>query len=200
MAEAVAHGITKGVAPAIADAGGSLRGIEIANSFDCRPRNGIKGAKISEHGHANALDVRSFKLANGRVIELNSARVPKSLREKFRNSACARFSTVLGNGADAYHDTHVHIDMIERSNHYKICQWDVLDPAETAVLAEENTAAAAARIPVELRTGSAIPLPLPRPLINADFVRLRNGASVVISMREGHKRRLHFLSWHHRPL
>ena len=112
--------------------------------FDCRPRNGIKGARISEHGHANALDVRSFKLANGRVIELNSASVPKSMREKFRNSACARFSTVLGNGADAYHDTHVHIDMIERSNHYKICQWDVLDPAETAVLAEENAAAAAA--------------------------------------------------------
>jgi Extensin-like protein C-terminus len=172
MAEAVAQWVTDGVAPAIAAIGASLRGIETADSFDCRPRNGIKGAKISEHGHANALDVRSFKLAKGKVIELNNPSVPKSLREKFRDSACARFSTVLGNGADAYHDTHVHLDMIERSNHYKICQWDVLDPAETAALAEEKAATAAARIPVEFRIGSAIPLPLPRPMIGADFVRL----------------------------
>ena len=39
----------------------------------------------------------------------------KSLREKLRESACARFTTVLGNGADAYHEAHVHIDLMERS-------------------------------------------------------------------------------------
>jgi Extensin-like protein C-terminus len=162
MAEAVANWVTSDVAPAIAATGTSLRGIETADSFDCRPRDGVTGAKLSEHGRANALDVRAFKLANGTVIELNSASAPKSLREKFRDSACDRFSTVLGNGADAYHDTHVHLDMIERSNHYKICQWDVLDPAETVALAEKKTAAAA--------TASEIPLPPPRPLINANFV------------------------------
>jgi hypothetical protein len=172
MAEAVAKWISEDVAPAISATGASLRGVETADSFDCRPRNGITGAKISEHGHANALDVRAFKLAKGTVIELNNASVPKSLREKFRDSACARFSTVLGNGADAYHDTHVHLDLIERSNHYRICQWDVLDPAETAALADEKAAAAADRIPVGLRLGGAIPLPLPRPLVKADFVGL----------------------------
>lgn len=170
MAEAVADWITGDVAPAIAATGASLRGIETADSFDCRPRDGIIGAKLSEHGRANALDVRAFKLANGTAIELNSASASKPLRETFRDSACARFSTVLGNGADAYHDTHVHLDMIERSNHYKICQWDVLDPAETAALAEKKAATAAARIPVGLGPGSEIPLPLPRPLINASFV------------------------------
>jgi hypothetical protein len=74
--------------------------------FIC-PRNGIAGAQVSEHGHVNALDVRSFKLSNGGIIGLNNASVAKSLREKLRDSACARFPTVLDNGADAYHDTHV---------------------------------------------------------------------------------------------
>ena len=140
---------------------------KISNSFDCRPRNGIAGAPISEHGRANALDMRSFKLANGVVIALNNAAVAKSMREKIRYSACARFSTVLGNGADGYHDTHVHIDLMERNNHYKICQWDVLDPAETAALAAKKAAAAAARIPAEMKVASEVPLPLPRPAADA---------------------------------
>ncbi len=169
MAKAVAKWITTDVAPAIAATGASLRGVETAGSFDCRSRDGIPGAKISEHGHADALDLRSFKLANGAVIALNDPNASKSLRKKFKDSACARFSTVLGNGADAYHNTHVHIDMIKRSNHYKICEWDILDPTETAALAAENAAAAAARIPVGLKPGGgSIPLPPPRPLMDAD--------------------------------
>jgi hypothetical protein len=45
--------------------------------------------------------VRAFKLGNGPAIELTDPSAPKSLREKLRQSACARFSTVLDNGADA---------------------------------------------------------------------------------------------------
>jgi hypothetical protein len=144
MAEAVAQWITEDVAPAVGALGASLRRIDDLESFDCRPRNGITGAQISEHGRANALDLRSFTLENGKVIELNNANASKSLRERLRDSACARFSTVLGNGADAYHETHVHIDLKERSNHYKICQWDILDHAETVALAAKNVATAAA--------------------------------------------------------
>ena len=114
MAEAVAQWITKDVAPTIASRGTSLHSIETLDSFDCRPRNGIAGAQISEHGRANALDVRSFTLTNGSIVELTNASVSKSLRERMRDSACVRFSTVLGNGADAYHDAHVHIDLMER--------------------------------------------------------------------------------------
>jgi hypothetical protein len=154
-ADAVAQWISNDVAPTIAALGTSLRSVESLASFDCRPRNGITGAPVSEHGHANALDVRSFKLANGGIIELNNAAVAKSLREKLRNSACARFSTVLGNGADAYHDSHVHVDLMARSNHYKICQWNVLDPAETAALAAKKAAAAAAHTPAGLEGHAA---------------------------------------------
>ena len=179
MAEAVTRWVRDDVAPTIATLGKSLRGVETLNSFNCRRRNGIADAKISEHGHANALDVRAFKLANGAAIELTDASVAKSLREKLRQSACARFSTVLGNGADAYHDSHVHLDLIERSNNYRICQWDVLDVIETAALAAKKAAAAAA----VASKASDIPLPRPRPLVNTASsdrprhrsVRLREG-------------------------
>jgi hypothetical protein len=35
---------------------------------------------------------------------------------------------VLGPGSDWYHEDHIHLDLMERRNNYKICQWDVLDP------------------------------------------------------------------------
>jgi hypothetical protein len=167
MAEAVAHWIRDDVVPTIAGLGKSLRGVETLDSFDCRRRNGIKDAKISEHGRANALDVRAFELANGAAIELNDVSVDKSLREKLRQSACSRFSTVLGNGADAYHDSHVHLDLLERSNHYRICQWDVLDGAEMAALAAKKAAAAAAPNPTVVNLDD-IPLPRPRPVVLSD--------------------------------
>jgi Extensin-like protein C-terminus len=173
MAEAVTHWIRDDVAPTIADLGKSLRGVETLDSFDCRRRNGITDAKISEHGRANALDVRAFKLTNGAAIELTDASVAKSLREKLRQSACARFSTVLGNGADAYHDSHVHLDLLERSNHYKICQWDVLDLTETAALAAKKAAAATASNPAVVKV-SEIPLPRPRPVLLSDRPRNRS--------------------------
>jgi hypothetical protein len=173
MAEAVTHWIRDDVAPTIAALGKSLRGVETLDSFDCRRRNGITDAKISEHGRANALDVRAFKLTNSAAIELTDAGVAKSLREKLRQSACSRFSTVLGNGADAYHDSHVHLDLLERSNHYRICQWDVLDVAETAALAAKKAAAATASSPAVVNV-SDIPLPRPRPVVLSDRPRNRS--------------------------
>jgi hypothetical protein len=44
------------------------------------------------------------------------------------HSVCARFTTVLGPGSDGYHEDHIHLDLMERHNNYKICQWDVWDP------------------------------------------------------------------------
>jgi hypothetical protein len=38
---------------------------------------------------------------------------------------------VLGPG-DPYHAEHIHLDLAERSNGYKICQWDVLEPEQVA--------------------------------------------------------------------
>jgi hypothetical protein len=167
MAEVVSHWIRDDVAPTLDSLGMPLRGIETLESFGCRSFNGISGAKLSEHGHANALDVRSLKLANGTIIELTNATVSKSLREQLRQTACTRFSTVLGNGADAYHENHVHIDLMQRTNNYKICQWNILDPAEIAALAAKQSAVAAMPIP-EATQSDDVPVPRPRPLINTE--------------------------------
>jgi hypothetical protein len=167
MAEAVAHWLRDDVAPTLGTLGMSLRGVETLESFGCRTFNGITGTKLSEHGRANALDVRSLKLANGAIVELTNASVSKALREQLRETMCARFSTVLGNGADAYHESHVHIDQMQRSNNYKICQWNILDADETAALVAKKSAAAAASIPEAARSNE-VPVPRPRPLANAD--------------------------------
>ena len=167
MAEVVAHWIRDDVAPTLDALGMSLRGVETLESFGCRSFNGISGAKLSEHGHANALDVRSLKIANGTVIELTNATVSKSLREHLRQTACTRFSTVLGNGADAYHENHVHIDLMQRTNNYKICQWNILDPTEIAALAEKKSAVAGMPIP-DATQSNGVPVPRPRPLINTE--------------------------------
>jgi hypothetical protein len=131
MAEAVTQWVRHDVAPAVAELLAPLRAVETLDSFSCRSFNGISGAKMSEHGHANALDVHSLKLGNNAIIELTNTSVSKSLREKIRDAACLRFSTVLGNGADAYHESHVHIDLMERTNNYRICQWNVMEHTET---------------------------------------------------------------------
>ena len=69
-----------------------------------------------------------FKLANGRSISLTDRTVPREMRESVLHSACARFSTVLGPGSDWYHEDHIHLDLMERRNNYRICQWNVWDP------------------------------------------------------------------------
>src|SRR3984885_9081244 len=79
-------------------------------------------------GRANALDVRSFKFADGRMVSLTDRSVAREVRETVLHSVCARFSTVLGPGSDGYHEDHIHLDLAERHNGYRICQWDVWDP------------------------------------------------------------------------
>jgi len=128
MATAIADWIRTDMAPLAASLGSVISDLDNFDSFDCRGRNGVAGAKLSEHGHANAIDVRGLKLANGRSISLTDRTVSRELRESVLHSMCARFSTVLGPGSDGYHEDHIHLDLMERRNNYKICQWDVWDP------------------------------------------------------------------------
>jgi hypothetical protein len=128
MAAAVADWIRTDMTQLAASLGSVISDLDNFDSFDCRGRNGVAGAKLSEHGHANALDVRGLKLANGQSISLTDRTVSRELRESVLHSACARFSTVLGPGSDGYHEDHIHLDLMERHNNYKICQWNVWDP------------------------------------------------------------------------
>jgi hypothetical protein len=156
MAEAVAAWVRDDIAPAALKLGAPLRGLDNFDSYECRGRNRVPGATLSEHGRANALDVRAFKLANGETIGLTEVNVAKEWRAGIRASACARFSTVLGPGSDGYHEEHVHVDLAERHGGYKMCQWEVREPVRQADKTEpqaENTGA----------LSEPVPLPRPRP-------------------------------------
>ena len=141
MAESVAGWVREAVAPALAKAagnkaGGKLRGAHLAglenyDSYECRTRNRIPGAKLCEHAHGDALDVRAFTLADGRRLDLTDRKLDKSMRVAWRDAACRRFTTVLGPG-ERYHSGHVHLDDIVRHNGYRICEWQVLTPAPKA--------------------------------------------------------------------
>jgi hypothetical protein len=73
---------------------------------------------------------------------------------------------VLGPGSDGYHEEHIHLDLAERRNGYKLCQWELREPplpaqAESAAPIDETgeqgeQAAAIA--------ASEVPLPRSRPL------------------------------------
>ncbi|HET9718348.1 MAG TPA: extensin family protein [Pseudolabrys sp.] len=120
------------------------RTVEIYDDFNCRSRNRISGSKISEHGKGNAIDIRSFVLDDGRKLELTDVFVDRDQREELRSSSCRRFTTVLGPGSDGYHESHVHLDLIQRRHGLRLCQWDVREPAKREI-------------------ASQVPLPVPRP-------------------------------------
>jgi hypothetical protein len=128
MASAVADWIRTDIAPLALSLGSAISGLDNFDSYECRGFNRVPGAHLSEHGRANALDVRAFSLANGQSISLTDRTVPRELRENVLHSVCARFTTVLGPGSDGYHEDHIHLDLMERHNNYRICQWNVWDP------------------------------------------------------------------------
>jgi hypothetical protein len=128
MASAIADWIRTDMAPLARSLGSVITDLDNFDSFECRGRNRVVGARLSEHGRANALDVRAMRLANGQSISLTDRTVSRGLRESVLHSVCARFSTVLGPGSDWYHEDHIHLDLAERHNDYKICQWNVWDP------------------------------------------------------------------------
>jgi hypothetical protein len=128
MATAIADWVRTDIAPLTEGLGSVISDLDNFDSYECRGFNRIAGAHLSEHGRANALDVRAFKLADGRAIGLTDRTVPRDLRETVLHSVCARFMTVLGPGSDWYHEDHIHLDLMERHNNYRICQWNVWDP------------------------------------------------------------------------
>jgi hypothetical protein len=152
MAEAVVDWVREEAAPRVLALGTSLKGVENLTSFDCRGRNGVVGAKLSEHGKANALDIHALKLASGKAVVLTDPQVSSEFREGLRKSTCERFTTVLGPGSDGSHEDHIHIDLLQRRAGYRICEWDVREPG-AALVADAYV--------------NSVPLPRARPAIEA---------------------------------
>lgn len=101
--------------------------MRVAASYTCRPRNNSRGAKLSEHGYANAFDVGSFTLSDGRTVTIESGWHGASDERAFLRSvfqgACDRFNTVIGPDGDRHHHNHIHLDLARHgsSGTYKVC-------------------------------------------------------------------------------
>jgi hypothetical protein len=94
----------------------SVKRIESMGSYACRPVNGQAGAKLSEHGRANAVDIGAFVLEDGRRITVEEGwnGVDEDVRGFLRavhQAGCRRFSVTLGPDANGYHRDHLHFDM-----------------------------------------------------------------------------------------
>jgi hypothetical protein len=172
MAAEIARWVREDVAPSLAKFGAPLRILDNFDSYSCRGRNRVRGAQLSEHGKADALDVRAFKLADGRDLNLTDVNVDKDWREAIRTSVCTRFSTVLGPGSDGYHEQHIHLDLAERHNNYKVCEWDVREPPPPVEARATTTSADAAPAgdDTALIPLGEVPLPRPRPVAQIERV------------------------------
>jgi hypothetical protein len=88
--------------------------LRIAAHYICRPRNNIKGNKISEHGRGKAIDIAGFIFSDGK--EWTVARDYNKQIRKAHKAACGIFGTTLGPGSDGYHEDHLHFDTASYRN------------------------------------------------------------------------------------
>ena len=127
-ARALAHWMKESVIPAAAAAAsdqGKITTINQASAYICRLRNSAETGKISEHARGNAIDVASFSFEKGNDIAVKPRREDSTLTGAFQRtvsaSGCLYFSTVLDPESDAAHETHFHLDVLERKGGYRYC-------------------------------------------------------------------------------
>jgi hypothetical protein len=95
--------------------GAELVELTVAASYSCRPMNHVSGAKLSEHGYANAIDISAFTLSDGRKILVRTGWRGDATEQAFlrdvHNGSCREFTTVLGPNYDSNHYDHFHLDL-----------------------------------------------------------------------------------------
>jgi hypothetical protein len=108
--------------------GSSVVELKVAASYSCRPMNNVDGANLSEHGHANAVDISTFVLADGREVAVKSGwwggLAERNFLRDVHRGACGVFTTVLGPGYDINHRDHFHLDLARhgRDGEGRICK------------------------------------------------------------------------------
>ncbi|MDP3694178.1 extensin family protein [Bradyrhizobium sp.] len=100
--------------------------IKQISAYSCRGMNGNSRARISEHAFGNALDIASFRLADGRIVTVKNGWKGMPEEQGFlrdiQAAACQQFNTVLAPGSNIYHYDHIHIDLMRRKSQRAICQ------------------------------------------------------------------------------
>lgn len=96
--------------------GSPVARVETLGTYACRPVNGREGARLSQHGLANAVDVAGFTLDDGRRISVlqgwngDDERVRIFLRTAHRGG-CTLFRVSMGPESNASHRDHLHFDL-----------------------------------------------------------------------------------------
>ena len=117
LARQLARWAREAVQPAAAQwLGSKVVRVESMGTYSCRPVNGQAGAKLSEHGRSNAVDLAAFVLDDGRRITVLEgwSGEDESVRGFLRavhQAGCRRFLVGLGPDANALHANHFHFDM-----------------------------------------------------------------------------------------
>jgi hypothetical protein len=130
-----------------------VRVVEIKqiSAYSCRGMNGNSNAHISEHAFGNALDIAAFTLADGRRITVKGGWRGMPEEQGFlrdvQATACQQFNTVLAPGSNAYHEDHIHVDLMRRASRRLICQPAAMSGEEVAARAGGRDPYAASREP-----------------------------------------------------
>jgi hypothetical protein len=104
------------VRPEVGKRGGGLSSLKVAASYACRTRNHQRGARISEHGKGNAIDISEFRFVDGSVITLTDGwrrSDEGAILRALHRGACGPFGTVLGPESDRFHQDHFHFDVAQ---------------------------------------------------------------------------------------
>ncbi|MDP9812115.1 hypothetical protein J2W42_004985 [Rhizobium tibeticum] len=104
---------------------GRIVAVNQASSYICRLRNGAETGKVSEHARGNAIDIASFSFEKGKEVAVQPRREDPTLIGAFQRTisaaGCLYFTTVLDPDSDAAHETHFHLDVLERNGGYRYC-------------------------------------------------------------------------------
>lgn len=86
-----------------------------APSYQCRRIEGRRDRRLSEHAHANAMDIQGFTLANGRTVTVaegwRGVQRDRLFLRDVRDGACDYFQAVLSPDYNRAHRDHLHFDL-----------------------------------------------------------------------------------------
>ncbi len=87
--------------------------VESMGTYSCRNIAGT--GRLSEHAHANAVDISAFVLADGRRVSVKDWWFSDGEAAQFlravRDAGCRRFVTVLSPDYNVAHHDHLHFDL-----------------------------------------------------------------------------------------
>lgn len=135
MAAALEAWIRQAVMPAAYERYGvPVVEIKSMGTYNCRSRNNVPGARLSEHAFANAFDFSGVVLANGYTVTVKKGwrgtEQDRAFLRQIHAGACGPFSTVLGPGSDGMHEDHLHLDLARHNNKgtYRYCKPKIAPP------------------------------------------------------------------------